>query len=435
MALGDLAYYRHVFGQSTPLALYGGVVPEAARSSPVSAVLGFLLDRSFGLLPHAPVFLIAALGLVLLGARARQDAWPHLLTGLAVLAPLLTWRMWWGGQCPPGRFLVPLVPVLAAALALRAAEPVRGLARWRGPLLALGLALAGFMAADPGGLMLLNRARRPTRVWDALSGETPLGRYLPSLTLPDAAEWRVALLWALALGTLIALDRLARDHDRIDEWFRGLVLPVLLILGVGAGVDAWARTPAPLGGIGASEGQLLSLSCQRSFSFTAYGSPGVSAVSSTSSIDETRWILTSFRTFSGRASLTAFSLRLGRMTSLTPSRWAARTFSLIPPTGSTRPARVISPVMATRGRTARPVSSDTIAVTRVMPAEGPSLGMAPSGTWRCRSTRSKNESSMPSCRAWARTQERAVCALSFMTSPSWPVRLRPFLPNIWVASM
>jgi len=268
MAAGYLAYYQHVFGQPTPLAIYGGV-PEDARSSPVSAAFGLLLDRSFGLLPHAPVFLVAMVGLAPLAARARQDAWPHLLTGLAVLAPLLTWRMWWGGQCPPGRFLVPLVPVLASALALRAAEPVRGLARWRGPLLALGLALAGFMAADPGALMLLNRGSRPTRVWDALSAETPIGRYLPSLTLPDPAEWRVALLWLLALGTLLALDRLARDHDRIDAWFRELVLPVLLLLGVGAGVDAWARPPAPLGGSGAPEAQLLSLSCQRSFSFTA----------------------------------------------------------------------------------------------------------------------------------------------------------------------
>ena len=79
--------------------------------------------------------------------------------------------------------------------------------------------------------------------------------------------------------------------------------------------------------------------------------------------------------------------------------------------------------------------SDTIAVTSVMPAEGPSLGMAPSGTCRCRSTRSKKDSSMPSCRAWARTQDSAVWALSFMTSPSCPVRVRPFFPNIWVASM
>ena len=243
MALADLAYYRHVFGQWTPLALYGGVLPEAARSSAVSAVLGFLLDRSFGLLPHAPVFLIALLGLAPIAVRARQDAWPHVLVGLAVLAPILTWRMWWGGQCPPGRFLVPLVPVLASALAVRAAQPVVGLARWRGPLLALGLALAAFMASDPGGLMMLNRGNRPTRVWAALSGEAPVGHYLPSMTLPDATDWGVALVWVAALGALIVLDGLARDRRELDELFRGLALPVLLLLAVGAGVDVWARLP------------------------------------------------------------------------------------------------------------------------------------------------------------------------------------------------
>src|SRR5437867_440219 len=154
--------------------------PGAAGAGLAALLASFLPWLHIKMIPSA-----AALGVVAL-LRLRA--------GLAVLAPLLTWRMWWGGQCPPGRFLVPLVPVLASALALRAADPARGLARWRGPLLALGLALAGFMAADPGTLMLLNRGSRPTRVWDALSGETPIGRYLPSLTLPDPAEWRVALL-------------------------------------------------------------------------------------------------------------------------------------------------------------------------------------------------------------------------------------------------
>ena len=133
------------------------------------------------------------------------------------------------------------------------------------------------------------------------------------------------------------------------------------------------------------------------------GSPGISAISSTSSIDDTRWIFRSPRTFSGMSSLTAFSLRFGGSL-LDAERCAARTFSLMPPTGSTRPESVISPVIATRGRTGRPVSSETSAVASVTPAEGPSFGMAPSGTCRCRSTRSKNDSSIPSCRAWARTQ-------------------------------
>ena len=54
-------------------------------------------------------------------------------------------------------------------------------------------------------------------------------------------------------------------------------------------------------------------------------------------------------------------------------------FSLIPPTGSTLPESVISPVMARFFLTLRPVNADIIAVAMVMPAEGPSLGIAPSG--------------------------------------------------------
>ena len=68
-----------------------------------------------------------------------------------------------------------------------------------------------------------------------------------------------------------------------------------------------------------------------------------------------------------------------RMKVLMPARWAARTFSFSPPTGSTRPRRVISPVMATSRRTGRPVSAEISAVAMVMPADGPSLGMAPAG--------------------------------------------------------
>ena len=54
-------------------------------------------------------------------------------------------------------------------------------------------------------------------------------------------------------------------------------------------------------------------------------------------------------------------------------------FSLMPPTGRTLPRNVISPVMATSWRTGCPVSADAMAVAMVIPAEGPSLGIAPSG--------------------------------------------------------
>jgi hypothetical protein len=106
------------------------------------------------------------------------------------------------------------------------------------------------MAAHPGDLLLLNRANRPTRVWAALSGDVPLGRYLPSLTLADPAETRLAALWVAALGVLLVLHALARSRDRIDQLFRGLALPVAMLLGIGLAVDGWARAgqpPSPAG--------------------------------------------------------------------------------------------------------------------------------------------------------------------------------------------
>jgi hypothetical protein len=241
MAAGYGWFSHAVFGTWSPLARYGGLPEDATSGSPLRAVLGLLFDRSFGLLPYAPVFLLA---LAALSSRAwwkSRDAASQALVGLAVLAPVLTWRMWWGGQCPPARFLVPLVPLLSVALGVRAALPARGLMRWRWPLVGIGTALALFMAARPGELMLLNRGDRPTRVWEALSGDTPVGRYLPSLVQADPVEIRVAVVWAMATVLLIVLDRLAVRRDRVDAWFRGMGLPVLLLAAVGALLDFWAR--------------------------------------------------------------------------------------------------------------------------------------------------------------------------------------------------
>ena len=72
------------------------------------------------------------------------------------------------------------------------------------------------------------------------------------------------------------------------------------------------------------------------------------------------------------------------------------TFSLMPPTGSTRPRRLISPVIAVSLLTVRPVSSETSAVNIATPAEGPSFGIAPAGTWTWMSLFSNSFGSIPS---------------------------------------
>jgi hypothetical protein len=211
-ALAFLAYYRTIFGIATPLALYGGGPPQGdVVARPAQALLGLLLDRSFGLLSVAPVFLLALSGLRLV--RRKQD-WAVLFVAVAILAPVLFWRMWWGGQCPPARLLIPLVPLLLPFLALRLTRSEAGLARCRTGLLAAGYVLAAFALREPARMLWLNRRDRPTRLWDALAGEISLDRYLPSLVYAPQEEWRVTWFWVGGLLLLLIFDIWATTKRR-----------------------------------------------------------------------------------------------------------------------------------------------------------------------------------------------------------------------------
>jgi len=87
----------------------------------------------------------------------------------------------------------------------------------------------------------------------------------------------------------------------------------------------------------------------------------------------------SFSRTSGSISARSLSFSAGIITVVTPFRRAAMVFSLRPPIARTLPRSVISPVIATSCLTALPVKAERMAVVIVIPAEGPSLGIAPSG--------------------------------------------------------
>ena len=103
--------------------------------------------------------------------------------------------------------------------------------------------------------------------------------------------------------------------------------------------------------------------------------------------------------------------------------------------GSTRPRSVTSPVMAMSLRTGAPVSTETMLVTMAMPADGPSLGVAPSGTWTWMSRFSNTVGLMPKSTQRDCTKDRAAWIDSSITSPSFPVVLIRPLPATVTASM
>ena len=257
MAAVYLGYYFTVFGHVSPLARYGSRVPTPmARMTPGRTLLGVFVDGGFGLLVYAPVFLVGLSGLAGLWRR-RSERWAFCLVTLATIVPVLAWKNWWGFS-PPARFLVPLVPVLAVAAAARVSDrPTHGLARWRWTLLLAGYGLALLMSAEPRAMRMVHTRDGELHALELVRGDVSPARYLPRLTSrrgsdappwqPPAAEVRVALVWAAAIGLLLGLDRLSRARPRLDAAFRGLALPLALLLVVTVAVDRWARADEPPG--------------------------------------------------------------------------------------------------------------------------------------------------------------------------------------------
>ncbi len=73
--------------------------------------------------------------------------------------------------------------------------------------------------------------------------------------------------------------------------------------------------------------------------------------------------------------------------------------------------------------TLRSDNSDMTETNMATPALGPSLGMAPAGTCTCRSFSASQPRSMGSRSNRPLARLMAACALSFITSPSCPVRI------------
>jgi hypothetical protein len=194
---GVLTYY---------LALYGGLPPVeewgrfSASTSPAGA-LGLWLDRQWGLVPFAPAFIMAPVGLLLAFRGAGPSRpWSVLVAATVLLywAFLSPFEYWNGGWNPPARMLVPVLPLLAPPVAVVLMR-LRHMWAW-----VLLLGIPGWGAAMIFLLLPQLRFTEPTgqsEFWLWLGNRVGLDlqAWLPSLILARPSDYVVSILWLLGV--------------------------------------------------------------------------------------------------------------------------------------------------------------------------------------------------------------------------------------------
>jgi hypothetical protein len=189
-------YHWHLYGFFDPRRVYGRR-PELSLGGLPTGLPGLLFDQEFGLLVYAPVFVLAVPGVFALWRRLRSLAVITAVLTLAVIVVAGAWPMWRGGFNPPARFLVPIVPALALAVA---AHLRRGWTAGAALLVAWGLWTGGLGTWDRA---LVHRDRDGTApLLRAASGAEEWTRLLPGYVLEESERdrARLTLVWTVALA-------------------------------------------------------------------------------------------------------------------------------------------------------------------------------------------------------------------------------------------
>jgi hypothetical protein len=243
LALVSAARFVRAGRSASPLALAGAAIgfavfvvfgalsfiltsdlQPALTFAPQVGTLGLLFDRTFGLIPRAPIYLVAALGVIPLWRRGPSASFVTLFVGwVASFMFAASIGSWWAEGSPPSRYILIGLPFFVVLLAagLEQLASLRAPA-WR----AVGAGLASFslfiayvFAVLPGlrydvaaDIRLTDRNGQLFEFVGRLARPDPAVAF-PSIVRGTPLDFALGIAW---LALVIALLRFGRDapHPR-----------------------------------------------------------------------------------------------------------------------------------------------------------------------------------------------------------------------------
>ncbi len=200
-----LAYYWTLYGTFMP-----NYMDHAGMGKPgewVVAVFGSFLDQQWGFFIHAPVYILALVGLLLMWRQARGELFWLAAICLPYAAVILTYSQWWGEWCPAARYWVSLVPLLAVPMGMVLAVPLKRV------FLALYLSLAAISWAIMAIFMyephlMYNHPTGKSRLleWIAASVHVPtLQPLVPTYFIVDWSNVWLTILYTELVAVIVWL--------------------------------------------------------------------------------------------------------------------------------------------------------------------------------------------------------------------------------------
>ncbi|MDO8671634.1 MAG: hypothetical protein Q7O66_09420 [Dehalococcoidia bacterium] len=178
----------------------------------VAALTGQLVDQQWGLLIYAPIYVLVFSGLILIlrrwrsagadGSQAGRDVLWLLAVSVPYLVMISFYRQWWGEWCPPGRYLVAILPLLTLPLvaAVQAAARTTFGRTVQALLLIPSLAVSAAFVADP--ILMYNHPLGKASLLSAASSYVgvDLTVFAPAIVYPNELSMPLTIAWLVFFG-------------------------------------------------------------------------------------------------------------------------------------------------------------------------------------------------------------------------------------------